>query len=84
MSATVTEQTVDGEIRIGIDAEWRSNPSVSDRREFYAHVREIASQRGNIEKFSAADHDLVEGRPEGAIERFIDTGDAGIPTKPVR
>lgn len=53
-------------------------------REFYAYVRGIASERGDVKEFSAANKDMLQDRPHGATERFIETGDAGIPVKPVR
>ena len=80
---TVMEMAVDDEIRIGVDADWASPPTDADVRQFHDHVRELATQRGNIKEFSTADHDVVQHRPEAATERFVETGDAGIPVKPV-
>ena len=46
-------------------------------------MRKLASERGEIQEFSAADQDTLRDCPQGATERFAKTGDAGIPVKPV-
>jgi hypothetical protein len=81
---TVREMAVDDEIRIGIDVEWASPPTDSDMQQFHDHMRNLASKRGDIEEFSTADHDVAQERPERATEPFLESGDAGIPVKPVR
>ena len=81
---TLAEKAVDNEIRIGIYAKWVHPPTRSDLREFHAYMRSIASERGDIEEFTTADRRLVQDRPGGTIERFLETGDAGVPVKPVR
>jgi hypothetical protein len=65
------------------DAEWINTPTEKDEEEFYGHVRKIAGEHGDIQEFSHGDRDRFVVPPAEATDRFVETGDAEIPTKPV-
>lgn len=77
----LVEEPVGDEIRIAVDADWSLPPSDSDVEEFYEHIGAVASELGDIEELSSADHSVLSTRPDGATERFIETGEPGIPLR---
>ena len=58
-------------------------PAIRIFERFHEYLRRLASERGEIEEFSAADNGLIQNRPDGSTERFVESGDAGIPVKPI-
>ncbi len=63
---------------------WADSPSDSDIREFYGYMRKLASEHGDVEEFSAADKDGMQNPPIDATDRFVESGNPGMPVKPVR